>query len=576
MKEHNLKKVVLSGVAILLTLICSIFFVKNDWARLVILVSMLVLLGTAISGLGKNGNSTKVVLVTILVFLLLTWVLPAAYYSGEYVDQGRVQMGLFDLFNYPLTALSYFGYIGLFIVLVGGFYGILYKIPAYRTFLDGIVKAFKGHEAVFISIVVVVMSLIVSFCGVQFGIALFIPFIATILTLMGYDKIVAVLTIVGSISVGLIGSTYAPSNTSILIQSFGLKTDYQFGVRLVILLVGVVLVIFNTLMYIKNNKSAKVTKKEEIIKEIKEVKEEVVEKVEKVAAKKAPAKKKTTTKSTAKKTTTKKSSKSSKSVNKAALIDEDVIVVPNKVSDKHSIWPFVVLFILMFVLFVLAYLPWGDSGFKVKLFDDITKTVQEFKLFGFPIFAKVLGTINSFGNWSITDLFMPMGLTILLLVLIYKVKAEDVFEGFVNGAKKALGPAFIAVLLYAVLVLVTYHPFQAVIYKAVLGLSKGFNVATTVVTAILAGFFNSDATYSFQSVIPYYTSIVTNKDTYEVAAIIFQAMYGLAMLVAPTSLCLMGVLSYLKVDYKDWLKNVWKLLLELFIVLLIIFIILAL
>ena len=71
----------------------------------------------------------------MLVFLLLSWILPAAYYSGQYVDQGRVQMGLFDLFNYPLTALSYFGYIALFIILVGGFYGILYKIPAYRTFL---------------------------------------------------------------------------------------------------------------------------------------------------------------------------------------------------------------------------------------------------------------------------------------------------------------------------------------------------------------------------------------------------------------------------------------------------------
>ena len=53
-------------------------------------------------------------------------------------------------------------------------------------------------------------------------------------------------------------------------------------------------------------------------------------------------------------------------------------------------------------------------------------------------------------------------------------------------------------------------------------------------------------------------------------------MYGVAMLVAPTSLVLMGILSYLKVSYKEWLKTIWKLLLELFIVLLIIFIILAL
>ena len=76
----------------------------------------------------KKHNTSKVVLITMLVFLLLSWILPAAYYSGEYVDQGRVQMGLFDLFSYPLTSWSYFGYLALFIVLVGGFYGVLYTV----------------------------------------------------------------------------------------------------------------------------------------------------------------------------------------------------------------------------------------------------------------------------------------------------------------------------------------------------------------------------------------------------------------------------------------------------------------
>ena len=41
----------------------------------------------------KKHNTFKVVLITLLVLMLLTWILPAAYYSGSYVDQGRVQMG---------------------------------------------------------------------------------------------------------------------------------------------------------------------------------------------------------------------------------------------------------------------------------------------------------------------------------------------------------------------------------------------------------------------------------------------------------------------------------------------------
>ena len=515
----------------------------------------------------KKHNTIKVVLITMLVFLLLSWILPAAYYSGQYVDQGRVQMGLFDLFNYPITSLSYFGYFGLFFVLVGGFYGILYKIPAYRTFLERIVKIFKGKEKIALSIMIVVIALFVSICGVQFGLALFIPFLVAIILLMGYDKITAALVTVGGIIAGLIGTTYAASNTNILTSSLGLNPDFQIGARFIILLAAVIIVIVNVLLYVgvkKNNKAVKEEKKEKVV-------------VKEVAVKKAPAKKTTTKKAPAKKAPAKKTTKSTKkgkNANKAALIEEDVIMIPAKVDGKHKVWPLVLTFSLLFVLFVLAFIPW--DVFNIDAFDKATKAVQEFTLFKFPLFSKILGTFNAFGTWSITDLFLPMGLMILVLVLIYKVKLDDVFDGFIEGAKKALAPAVLAILLYSILVVVTYHPFQLVIYKAILGLSKGFNVATTVIVALLAPIFNSDIAYSFQSIAPYYTSIVTKASNYPLAAVIFQSMYGLAMLFAPTSLVLMGILAYLKVSYKEWLKTIWKLLLELFVVLLIIFIILAL
>ena len=48
------------------------------------------------------------------------------------------------------------------------------------------------------------------------------------------------------------------------------------------------------------------------------------------------------------------------------------------------------------------------------------------------------------------------------------------------------------------------------------------------------------------------------------------------MLAVPTSLTLMVVLSYLGISYKDWLKSIWKLLVELLVVLLLVFTILVL
>lgn len=546
----------------------------------------------------KKHNAIKVVLIALLAILLLSWILPAAYYSGEYVDQGRVQMGLSELFNYPMTALSYFGHISLFIIFVGGFYGILYKIPAYRTFLDKIVTKFEKKEKLFLAIVIILLSLGVSIAGVQIGFALFIPFLVAVILLMGYDKVVAALVIVGSLSAGLIGSTYAYNNLSILNSVLSLDIDYQIGVRFVILAVAIILVMINTFMYIRKYlKNVTIDKKVSSKKEVEEKKEEKIE--EKVIEKKSSSSKTSSSskKSTSKKNTksssskSSKSSKSRKSDNKAALRDEDILVVkesvlndgddedylvPTRVGTTHSIWPFVVGFFLLFVLVVMAFITWGEGGFGITLFDDVTKSVNEYELFGFPIFAKVYGSINSFGNWTLIDLLLPMTLLIVILAIIYKVKLNDIFDGFASGAKKALAPAFVAMLLYTILVTTTYHPFQMSIYKALLGLSKGFNIATTTLTGILTTLFNVDPSYAYQSLLPYYASVVTNTENYSIIGVIFQSMYGFTTLFAPTSLVLMGTLAYLKVDYKNWLKNAWKLLLELFVVLLIVFIILAL
>ena len=116
-------------------------------------------------------------------------------------------MGLFDIFNYPTTALSAFAYIVLFFVFVGGFYGVMFKIPAYRSFLDKIVSFTKGKEKVFLSVIVGLVALLVSICGLNIGIAIFVPFIVSIIFLMGYDKIVAAYAVVGSICAGMLGST---------------------------------------------------------------------------------------------------------------------------------------------------------------------------------------------------------------------------------------------------------------------------------------------------------------------------------------------------------------------------------
>ena len=403
---------------------------------------------------------------------------------------------------------------------------------------------------------------------------------------MGYDKIVAALVVVGSMAVGLAGSTYATTNLSVLTQSLSLNTNYQVGVRFIILLVGIVLVMFNTYMYIKKNKNSFISevstsnasKDDEVVANTKKAdnnEKENDSKEKTTSAKKGSSTKTSTSKKTTtkKSTTTKNSSKKSsakKNPNKAAATYDNTIKLDT--SKNAKIWPFNLFLIIMLVITILAFIPWSNA-FGIDAMSKAKTSITNFKIFGFALFSKLLGNFNEFGSWTIVDLLVPLFLSMFIIAFIYKLKFDDIMDGFFEGAKKALLPAVIVILLYTVLVLVTYHPFQLVIYKALIG--KKFNIVSTTVVALLASLFNFEPAYVFQSVLPFYVSVVTNTANYPIVGVIFQSIYGMAMLVAPTSLILMVTLSYLGINYKEWLKNVWKIFLEFLAVLLIIFIILA-
>ena len=603
MKKHNISTIVLLIVTFLM--LVSWFLPDADWAYIVKLVLWVAEFVLVLIAIRDKSTSLKVVLISTLALMLLTWILPAASYSsGQYIDQGHQQMGLFDLFNYPVTALSYFGYIAFFVLAIGAFYGILNKIPAYRTFLDKFVSKVRGTEKFVLAIIILLLAVLTSIGGMQLALLALFPMLVSIILLMGFDKMVAAMTLVGSVMIGMAGSTYAYGNTNIILTILSINITSEMITKVVILVLGLVLLIANIMLYIKKTDS--VTKviakdsKKNMEKEDKklEVKETKVVKEEKTTKSSSSSK---TTKSTSKsskssksnsKNGTKKNTKSSSRKNiKAAVKDEEVIVVkeavnggdavtklvPSEVSTQHNIWPFSLMFILFFVLLVLAYLPWVN-GFGVNAFTDATKAVSEFELFGFPIFGKLLGTVNSFGNWTVVDMLLPMALIILFLALVYKVKVQDVLDGALAGIKKALPLGLIVVLLYACLVIVTYHPFQLVIYKTLLGVIDKFGVVGALMSslvAMLASIFNVDPSYTFQSVLIYLASVVTDNTVYPVIGVIFQAMYGFTMLFAPTSVILMVVLSYLDIPYTKWIKTLWKLLLEVLVVLLIVFILLV-
>ena len=466
----------------------------------------------------KKHNTLKVVIITLLLFALLTWILPCATYQTEYQDIGRYQVGLFDILSYQSTVFGYFGYVALFILVVGGFYGVLYKTGAYRRMLDSLVKKFKGKEAICLIIIMALFAILTSFAGLQLALIMLFPFVISLVLMMGYNKSTAVAVTAGSVAIGLMGTTFSYNTTQILQQYLSVELTDLIWAKIVLLVLGVVLLALFVLKFGKKESTKKTDDKEEFIPE--EVKSKGKEK-------------------------------------------------------KLRVWPLVLILDLILIVTILGFITWGGT-FGVTLFDDVTTAVTEFELFGFPIFGKILGTIGAFGYWTLVELVTLMLLAIIILKFVYKIKWDDVFDGFGKGVKKALVPALVALLIYTCLVLTTYNPYQLVIYNFILGLTKGFNIFTTGLVVVISSIFNGDSLYAFYSVLPYFVSVVTDTSNYQLIAVIFQTMYGIVTLVAPTSIPLMVTLAYTNTSFKDWLKYIWKLLVALIVLAFIVFTVLLL
>ena len=252
---------------------------------------------------------------------------------------------------------------------------------------------------------------------------------------------------------------------------------------------------------------------------------------------------------------------------------DEILKVSAKDTKKVKCWPFVLIFDFILIILALAVFDWSGL-FDITWFTDAKNAIDGFEIGNFPIFAKLLGTYSEFGSWSF-NIEIPVLIMIgsLILALVYRVKFSDIVDGIEEGISKAVKPIVTMMLAYIVLIICTYHPFQLMITKFIMGLTSGLNVVTMTIVAMFASLFNVETVYTAQSTVPYVMSVIGDATLYPLVEVIFQAVYGLAMLVVPTSVILIGTLTYLNIPYGQWLKYIWKIFVEVLIVLLIIFLI---
>ena len=484
-------------------------------------------------------------LIKVLAILLLLVVVVTYFVDGR--GGNKEYLAIFDLFFNYMQSFYYFFDTALVILAIGGFYGLLNRIPAYRKLIENIVGKIGKKKSVFVIVVTVLFAIISSLTGLNLVLMLFVPFVISIILLLGYDKLVALSATVGGILVGFIGgilvtvkdssSQYEVSYTT-LEKIVGLKKSWTLSTTLpkcLLLIVGIVLLVLYIINHIKSvgEKSAKyaLSTSDPLLVETKE------------RTLKTAVKRKT------------------------------------KRDGKVRVWPLIVVLCVVFVLLVLGYMPW-NSLFGVKCFDEFHEWLTGLTIGKYAVFTSLFSsTINAFGRWNDSGSYMMtiflMFMSGIILILVYRIKIDDALDGVLYGIKKMLLPAMIAILAYSVLVC-TYN--NGFIETIVTNASKSFgdNMVVHALITLFGSILNVDLYYSVAGVFSTIVSSLTDKANLSVFAVMFQSVYGIVQFVGPTSLLLIVGLSYLEVPYKTWLKYIWRFVVELLIAIFVILMIVSL
>jgi uncharacterized ion transporter superfamily protein YfcC len=226
----------------------------------------------------KLPSAYTILFALIVIVAIATWIIPAGMYQldadgspipGTYQEiDSNPQRIVVDSLQAPINGLygiedaatgqvdvfnsgTLFGAIdvALFILVIGGFIGITMKTGAIQAGIARLVGRLRGRERLMIPILMTVFAI----GGTTFGMAeeslAFYVLIITVMIAAGYDAMVGALVILLGCGVGVLGSTVNPFATGIASGFADVPLSDGLGLRLVILVVGLVAAIWFVLRY---------------------------------------------------------------------------------------------------------------------------------------------------------------------------------------------------------------------------------------------------------------------------------------------------------------------------------------
>lgn len=485
------------------------------------------------------------------VMALLTWVVPSGHYTlapnadgdevpvaGTYRQTEKVttetvdgeekttdvRQGLWDVAKAPIegTLRSEGATKGaidvmLFVLVLGGFLGIVMKTGALDAMFGSIIRKLKGKEIWIIPILMIFFALGGTTYGMQEETVAFYALVIPLVLAAGYNGLTAAMIIILGAGVGVLGSTVNPFSTGIASGFANVSIGDGIIPRVIILVLCLIAAIWFTMRYASKVKAGKF------------------------------------------KGDSRRDEKITKT-NSAGLKAE----VPAFTTKRKWI---AALFGLTFVIMVLSVIPWAYK-FDITLFEDFNNW-----LVALPVIGGVFGHIIPLGDWWFNELSALFFISSLLIGMIHfhgqnRTDDEDdnLFGTFVAGARDLLAVALIIGFARGVSIIMADGQIMDTVINAGEQLLNG--VSSTVLPGLafivylplsfLIPSTSGLATATMPILAPLADFASLDRSLIVTA---FATAAGVVNMIAPTVASVMGGLVLAKVSYGLWLKRTWKIML---------------
>lgn len=490
----------------------------------------------------KMPSAYTILFFIIIVIAILTWIIPAGTYAvdkagniiaGTYHHRASNPQGIWDVFMAPI-----YGMIGnkqtegaisvsLFILVIGGFLGVINRTHALDDGIAAVVKHYKGREKLLIPILMCLFAL----GGTTYGMAeetiAFYPLLIPVMMGVGFDSLTAVAIVLIGSQVGCLASTVNPFATGVASQTLNISPGDGLVSRVVLL----ILTVGASIIYVYHYAS----------------------KIQKDP---------------------------SKSLVYAHREEDMEHFNVDEVSDGHMSKRqkvVITLFMLTFVIMIIGLIPWDTMNPKWTFFINFKKW-----LVNIPFLGALIGKdITPFGSWYFNEITMLFFFMSVMVMFVFHMKESDYIDAFMNGMADFLGVAIIVAVARGIQVVMNDGYITATVLhwgeEGLKHLNSGLFAALAYVFYIPMSFLIPSssglaaATMGIIGPLGHFAGVAKS-----VVVTAYEAASGWVNLITPTSGVVMGALAIAHINIGTWLKFIGKLMLILFVISIVFMVVMAL